>query len=224
MTISELKQLSATDGWVDFSGQIIKVGEIKQRTKSEMSKTPGERYNVQKLSIADKTDNISVWAYATIQFLPNQNVKVRGMLKEYEGVRYIDYAKVEIGASTAQPPAQNAPQGVPQPRQSPQAAKGVSQYPKDEMSKREWNDKEMREKRGYAIRDAVLVKTTLASVSQNIATHLSEDIILALAERFVEYVYRGLPKGGQPNPAESKKMADKFEAEMGVAFNDIPEF
>lgn len=127
MTISESKQLTTTDGWIDISGQIVKVGEIKQRTKSQMSKSPGQQYNVQKIEIADQTDKIGVWAYANQQFLPGQNVTVHGMLKEYNNVRYIDFADVKQANATV-----NIPQSAPP--QSPQGSQPVAGPPKcDDM-------------------------------------------------------------------------------------------
>lgn len=124
MTISEIKQLSAVDGWVDCAGQITKVGEIKQRTKSQMSKSPGQQYNVQKLEIADQSDTIGIWAYANQQFLPSQYVSVHGMLKEFNNIRYIDFANVKQEQATTSIP-QSAP---PTHQQGPQQA---AQPPKD---------------------------------------------------------------------------------------------
>ena len=90
MNIAQLKQLQTVDGWVDFAGQIKEVKEIKKRTKSNLSKTPGQPYNVQKLIVQDETDIISLWAYANQQFLQGQIVTIRGMLKEFQNVRYLD--------------------------------------------------------------------------------------------------------------------------------------
>lgn len=102
MTIAELKQLQAVDGWIDFSGQITKVGELKARTKANK--------NMQKLKIRDETDEIGVWVYATQQFLPGQTISANGMLKEYQNVRYIDYAKLKDGQQTSPQNQQQAPQ------------------------------------------------------------------------------------------------------------------
>jgi len=212
MKISELKQLQSTDGWVEFSGQIIKVGEIRQRTKSDMSKTPGEIYNVQKLSVADNTDNISVWAYATSQFLPNQNITIRGMLKEYEGVRYVDYAKVGIAQQAAnvpqqaQPPAQNAPQAPQQSRQGVQKPKEVSQDV--------WEAKDLRMARMNALNRAVELLIAEKAPFGNCS-------LLDTADLLVNYIYKHKDKGGQPNPAESRKMADEFEAGMDEGQDDV---
>jgi len=101
MTIAEIKQLQAVDGWIDFSGQITKVGELKTRTKANK--------NMQKLKIRDNTDEIGVWVYATQQFLPSQTISANGMLKEYQGIRYIDYAKLTDGQNAPQAPQQPAP-------------------------------------------------------------------------------------------------------------------
>jgi len=113
--IAQIKQ-QPIDSWVDFGCQIKEVKEIKQRTKSNLSKTPGQQYNVQKLIVQDDTDAISIWAYATQQFLPNQIITVHGMLKEYKDARYLDYCDVKpAGQNTPQdtPPAsQNAPQST----------------------------------------------------------------------------------------------------------------
>uniref|UniRef100_A0A6M3LEU4 Uncharacterized protein n=1 Tax=viral metagenome TaxID=1070528 RepID=A0A6M3LEU4_9ZZZZ len=119
MLIAQIKQLTQTDGWVDFTGRISEVGEIKTRTKSDLSKTPGQQYNVQKLKIQDNGDEIGVWAYALQQFLPGQSVVVKGMLKEYSNHRYIDYATVTlIGQQVQQQQPQQSP---PQQSQRPRA-------------------------------------------------------------------------------------------------------
>lgn len=116
MNISEIKQLPNVDGWIDCNAQIKEVKEIKQRTKSNLSKTPGQKYNVQKLIIQDNTDIISLWAYATQQFVPDQNIEVHGMVKEYQGKRYLDYCDIKTNTNTYQAP-QNSPQAPPQPAQ-----------------------------------------------------------------------------------------------------------
>lgn len=183
MNIAQLKQLQAVDGWVDFSGQITEVKEMKVRTKKNRMMT--------KVKLKDETDEIGAWIYSDLQQItPNQLIIANGMLKEYEHRRYIDYATVK----TTQPAPQNTQQDTPQPTGQANGKKDV-----------DWDAKELREKRGYAIRDAVLVKTTLASVSNNIATHLSESSIFELAEKFVEYVYNGIDKATnsyQRNPHE----------------------
>lgn len=179
MNLLQIKQLQIVDGWVDFSAQIIEVKESKVRTQKNRLMT--------KVKLKDETDEISAWLYTDKQqFVPNQIITANGMLKEYQNIRYIDYATVK----SAQPAPQNAQQGTPQATGQANGKKEV-----------DWDAKELREKRGYAIRDAVLVKTTLASVSNNIATHLSENSIFELVEKFVKYVYNGIEgKGGQPNP------------------------
>ena len=103
MTIGELKQLQAVDGWVDFAGQIIEVKEIKTRTLKNRMMT--------KVRIKDKTDEIGAWLYSDQQqFTLNQIVQGRGMLKEYQDVRYLDYATVknsqEASQDAGQPPQQ----------------------------------------------------------------------------------------------------------------------
>jgi hypothetical protein len=111
MLISQVKQLTAVDGWIDFNGQIKECKDIKQRTKSQLSQNPGQPYNVQKLIIQDGTDSISGWAYADKQFLPGMRVSVHGMLKEHMGTKYFDYADVKTQQS-AQNNAQQAAQGT----------------------------------------------------------------------------------------------------------------
>lgn len=106
-------------------------------------------------------------------------------LSTYQGQRGLAYSgfwndKATQGQSQAPQRPQQAPQ---QPAQRPNAPKEV-----------DWDAKELREKRGYAIRDAVLVQTTLATISNNIASYISKDLILDLAEEFVEYVYHGITK------------------------------
>ncbi len=132
MTISEIKQLQAVDDWIDFSGQITKVGELKPRTKANK--------NMQKLKIADQTGDIGAWVYATQQFLPGQTISANGMLKEYQGVRYIDYAKLKNsqpyqGGQWTPPQGQQAPQQTP--RQAPQQATPAPNLPQQDYKAKE---------------------------------------------------------------------------------------
>lgn len=177
MNISEIKQLATTDGWVDFSGTIIKVGEIKTRTKSQMSKNAGQQYNVQKITIQDNTDNIGVWAYADKQYLPTQSATGNGMLKEYEGKRYIDYATVKI--SPQQPAPQNIP---PQPQQALQPPK---------TPEVDWDAKDLRNARMNALNNATQLVCLVAEMSKN-GDELNDLTVRQVATVFVDYIYKGL--------------------------------
>lgn len=117
MNIAQIKQLTTLDGWIDCSAQIKEVKEIKQRTKSNLSKTPGQAYNIQKLVVQDDTDTIGLWAYANQQFMPGQIVSVHGMVKEYQNKRYLDYCDIKTDTNTYQAP-QNPQQAPSQPAQS----------------------------------------------------------------------------------------------------------
>lgn len=102
MNITQIKQLQTVDGWIDCNAQIKEVKEIKQRTKSNLSKTPGQKYNVQKLVIQDDTDIIGLWAYANQQFMSGQIVSIHGMVKEYQNKRYLDYCDIKTDINTQQ--------------------------------------------------------------------------------------------------------------------------
>ena len=125
MKINEFAN-TRVDTWVDFSGHIIKIGDTKTRTKSAQSKQAGQQYTSIALTIQDMSGQIKVWAYADKQFLASQEVNVKGLLKEYKNVKYIDYAEAfPLGRQL--PPAtepydasQNTQQAAPQP---PQATK-----------------------------------------------------------------------------------------------------
>jgi len=126
MNIAQIKQLQAVDGWIDCGAQIIEVKEIKRRTKSTLSKTPGQPYNVQKLLVKDETDTIGLWAYANQRFMPGQIIKIHGMVKEYQNIRYLDYCdiKVELNAPQNSPQMpQNAPQSTNYQQPTPQQGK-----------------------------------------------------------------------------------------------------
>lgn len=203
MTIAQIKQLPAVDGWVDFVGQITKIGELKQRIKSQMSKTPGEQYNVIKLQIADNSDQIGVWAYANQQFLPNQKVVVRGMLKEFSNVRYIDYADVKLSQETgtiATPQAPKAPQQVAQ-----------STKAKEEVSQDVWEAKDLRMARMNALNRAV-------DLWMSDKTPFGDCSLLDTADLLVHYIYNG--------QAQSEKRPidiDDFSQE-GVVGDSPPSF
>lgn len=204
MTISEIKQLQTVDGWVDFQGQITKVGEIKSRVKSELSKTPGQQYNVQKLQIQDRTDVIGVWAYADKQFLPSQYVVVRGMLKEFNQQRYIDFATVKLAqqqpcnpSQASQqsqqgfqqgPPAQQPPfrpqQGLPPPQQAPQQ-QGQASLPNKPKDNNE-----------YIIREAA-AKAAVELVCNN---KIDFDIRFEEAKNWEHYTLTGQDPTKLPRP------------------------
>lgn len=114
MNIAQIKQLQTVDGWIDCGAQIKEVKEIKQRTKSNLSKTPGQAYNVQKLVVQDETDTIGLWAYANQQFLPGQVITIHGMVKEYQNKRYLDYCDIKTDQNTHQ----NTQQAPSQPTQA----------------------------------------------------------------------------------------------------------
>lgn len=106
MNIAEIKQLQAVDGWVDVAGQIIEIKELKQRTQKNRL--------MQKVKIKDEYDEIGAWIYADNQQCTlNQIIVANGMLKEYEGHRYIDYATVKNIQKTPQSSHQT-PQNRPQ--------------------------------------------------------------------------------------------------------------
>jgi hypothetical protein len=119
MNIIQIKQLQTVDGWIDCNAQIKEVKEIKQRTKSNLSKTPGQKYNVQKLIIQDDTDTIGLWAYANQQFTQGQIVSIHGMVKEYQNKRYLDYCDIKTDTNTHQD-NQQASQNRSQSTKAPQ--------------------------------------------------------------------------------------------------------
>lgn len=127
MNITQIKQLQTVDGWIDCNAQIKEVKEIKQRTKSNLSKTPGQKYNVQKLVIQDDTDIISLWAYANQQFMPGQIVSVHGMVKEYQNKRYLDYCDIKTDTNTPQNPQQAPSPPTQATNYQPPAPQGMSQ-------------------------------------------------------------------------------------------------
>lgn len=190
MNIAKIKQLQATDGWVEFTGTIIKVGSVKSRTKSQQSKSPGQQYNVQKITIQDNSDNIGVWAYADKQYLPTQSVTAKGMLKEYEGKRYIDYAKVDY-AKVQISPQQPAPQNIPQ---QPQQA---IQQPK--VPEVDWDAKDLRNARMNALNNATQLVCLMAEMSKN-GEDLNDLTIRQVAAVFVDYIYNGKAKAEEEEP------------------------
>lgn len=176
MNIQQIKQLPAVDGWVDFNGQITKVGELKQRIKSQMSKTPGKQYNVIKLQIADNSDQIGVWAYADQRFLPNEKVTVRGVLKEFSNIRYIDYANVKSSQATGTSILPQAQEAIQQAAQRPNG--------KQEVSQDVWEGKDLRMARMNALNRAV--ELWLAG-----KTPFGDCSLLDTADLLVHYIYNG---------------------------------
>lgn len=89
MNMTQLNQLAAVDGWVNFEDFTIK--EIKE----QKTRTQANRLMV-KVKASDGSNAMGMWLYADKRFAPGQQIKGRGMLREYQGVRYVDYAKAEI--------------------------------------------------------------------------------------------------------------------------------
>jgi hypothetical protein len=77
----------------------------------------------------------------------------------------------------------------------------------------DWDAKELREKRGYAIRDAALLVTTLAEVSQN-ANGCSPELVQEIAEMFVTYVYNG--------PQDPRDMSQGEPSRREPTGSDLP--
>lgn len=195
MLISQVKQLTAVDGWIDFNGQIKECKEIKQRTKSQMSQNPGQQYNVQKLVIVDDTDSISGWAYADKQFLPGMRVSVHGQLKDYKGVKYFDYADVKT--------PQSSQNNAPQPAQS------------NNSTQQDNYDKFVIENRQIAGRCA-------AHAIQGIAFDNNMEIavkILDIAQPLAEWFMTG-----KAPPLQLNNSFDQFAANNPAKQDDIPDY
>lgn len=118
MNIQQIKNLTTVDGWVDFENcQIIEVKESKPRTKKNRMMT--------KVKLSDTTDIISAWLYTdTQQITLNQVISGNGMLKEYQRIRYLDYAS--IGSQQSQQAPQQAPQAAQQAARRPNPPQNVS--------------------------------------------------------------------------------------------------
>ena len=91
--------------------------------------------------------------------------------------------------TSSEPPIttpQNTSQPPPQAAQAPQVKKEV-----------DWDAKELRERRGYAQREAVLLIATAATIKNN-AECIEVDNVLEVAEELLNYVYDGLEKAEDP--------------------------
>jgi hypothetical protein len=62
----------------------------------------------------------------------------------------------------------------------------------------DWDAKELRERRGYAIRDATLLIVALAEINQE-SRGMTQDAVVEVAETYLKYMYHG--KEAVPNPA-----------------------
>lgn len=118
MNIQNIKETVPIDSRVEFVATILECKEIKTKTKSEMSQSPGEQYNIQKLKVKDATGQISVWAFVnkTFQFLPGQQVKISGIVKEHMNQKYLHYCQLTLmqGPQNAPQNSSQTPQTTPQ--------------------------------------------------------------------------------------------------------------
>lgn len=131
-----------------------------------------------------------------------------------QGGPYVGYQGFwQNNAQTNQQPAQR-PQQPPQPRQpanAPPANKSV-----------DWDAKELREHRGYALHDAVTILVTLAELNKN-ASLITAERALELSELFLVYRYNGM--AGMKAPATQPGDANPDwvgEDPVQPADDDIP--
>jgi hypothetical protein len=172
MNIAQIKQ-QPVDSWVDFAGTILETKDIKQRVKSQMSKTPGETYYTQKLSVGDESGKISVHAYwqQGTQFQAQQKITIRGQLKDFNGNLYIDYATVKP-FGIAPPQAQQASQPT---TGQPKASQGEGSRP-------------------------IILSILCAILSSNAKYESVEDLYQDVLDH-AKFVTTGkINRGGQPNP------------------------
>lgn len=193
MNIAQIKQLQTTDGWIDCSGQIKEIKEIKQRTKSNLSKTPGQKYNVQKLVVQDDTDTISLWAYANQQFMSGQIVSIHGMVKEYQGKRYLDYCDIKTDPNTSQNTQQTPPQPAQATNYQPPAPQGKKEP--------DWDAKDLRMARMNALTNSTKLVCLMLEAGETKPPDVA--LIAKTAEMIVNYIYKGLPSLTKPEQQQA---------------------
>jgi len=121
MNIAQIKQIGIIDSWVDLQGQITEIKETKERTQKNRL--------MSKVRIKDTTGDIGAWIYVDVQPCSlNQNIVARGMLKEYNSNRYLDYVAVK----ESQQAFQNAPQT---PQNAPQSTNNKKDVDWDAIAK-----------------------------------------------------------------------------------------
>lgn len=132
MNIQNIKELKTTDGWVDLVATILECNEIKAKIKSDRSKSPGEQYNIQKLKVKDNTGTIGIFAIInkTFQFLPGQQVKVHGIVKEYQNNKYLHYCELTLmqGPQNVPQDGQQAAGPTNEPQNAPETANQLQTY------------------------------------------------------------------------------------------------
>jgi hypothetical protein len=100
------------DAWVEFSGQVTEIKESKMRIKSSLSKNPGQQYQATKVKLADQTATATAW----LLFIPQigMTYSLRGMVKEFQRTKYLDYCNFTQQQATQNAPqrSQNAPQAT----------------------------------------------------------------------------------------------------------------
>ncbi len=88
----------------------------------------------------------------------------------------------------------------------------------------DWDAKQLREHRGYAVRDATLLVMQLAEINQT-AQGMKPDLVLEIAEKYINYIYNGI------SPAQTAKNelgdrfdqpADAVDKTLGPGPNNIP--
>jgi hypothetical protein len=197
MNIQNIKELETVEGWVEFVAIIQECKEIKGRVKSNLSKSPGEAYNVQKLSVSDITGQIGIWAIInqTFQFLPGQQVKVNGMVKEYQGKRYLDFCRM-----TLMQEVQSTPQNSPQMPQNP--PQGTNAYQDAQQAINQPKD-DYQVIRSYAVNAAIL----LASRDKILMTEIynkSDEIINYIIHKRHPHEVAGVGSNPTNKPIEDE--------------------
>ena len=153
------------------------------------------------VKLTDK-DNVThkVYLYGTLPTVAMCTQKAEFNISAFDGQgqqgAYVGYSGFWNSTATiiqdGQQPAQQSQQPATQARQPANA--GPADKPVD------WDGKELREHRGYALHDACNVLIALATVSQN-GQSISKDLALELAETFLSYRYNGLPKTRPTQPS-----------------------
>ena len=175
MNISEINNAAIVDSWIDFESlTITEVKEQKNRTKANKLMVKVRTTDHQ------SSDTLGMWLYADKQFAPQQTIRGRGMVKEYQNIRYLDYVKAEVI---------NGQQAPPQPPQTTNSKKEV-----------DWDAKECRSHRAMCMayaKDLVVAGKIEASKMDK------------WVKARVTFIWDGIAdRGGQPNPDYEENPAE----------------
>lgn len=170
-----------------------KTGYVGKQSEGEGKKGTWTR---QFVVIKEGDDDIGVTLWNARYVKEGERIVVVGKTESYEG-------KITLSGKLKDEEAKSSSSG---------------QKETSEKSDVDWDAKELREHRGYGIRDATQLVTTLAEINKD-SKGMSPTLVKQIAEAYVQYVYNGPQFEDENEPVDETQQG---RSEPPVEDDDIP--